>query len=306
MPAPIRRALAVGVLALPLLGPAADAAVVTASCITHPAAVAGEAARARPGAKADDGADRAYADEQARLARGDKQALRATGSAAVAGPTGGVINVYVHVIHSGSGGTSVTTNQLSSQIAVLDNAYAGFGWDFTQVARDDTNNAAWYSAQPGTTAERDMKNALHQGTADDLNLYLNHMGGGLLGWATFPSSYASQPAMDGVVVLDDSLPGGSAVPYDKGDTATHEVGHWFGLYHTFQGGCSKNGDYVNDTPAERSAAYDCPLGRDSCKGSGEDPIHNFMDYTDDLCMSAFTTGQGDRMQAQYSTYRAGK
>ena len=224
--------------------------------------------------------------------------------AAEALPSG--INVYVHVIRSSTGAGGATTQQINNQINVLDKA---FGIDFTLAGTTTTNNSSWYTCTGGS-CESAMKSALRQGSADDLNIYLNNMGGGLLGWATFPSSYASQPKLDGVVVLTASLPGGSAAPYNQGDTGTHEVGHWMGLYHTFQGGCARKstgGDGVGDTPAEKSPAYGCPVGRNSCPNiAGLDPITNFMDYTDDACMNTFTAGQNSRMNTQFASYRFGK
>jgi hypothetical protein len=222
--------------------------------------------------------------------------------------TGGVINVYVHVIRRGTGiaNGDVPTSQINSQISVLNSAFASTGWSFNLVSVDRTTNATWYTMGPGTTAERQAKAALRRGTADDLNFYTANPGGGLLGWATFPSDYDRRPTDDGVVVLFSSLPGGTATPYNLGDTGTHEVGHWMGLYHTFQGGCGANGDLVSDTPRERSAAFGCPVGRDTCSQAGQDPIRNFMDYTDDSCMNTFSVGQDTRMDAQFTAYRFGQ
>ena len=213
-----------------------------------------------------------------------------------------VIKVYVHVIANSPGGGVPTSSQISQQISVLNAAYSGIA-SFQLVSTDTTKNQTWWTAMPDTTAESAMKSALHKGGAADLNLYFNNMGGGLLGWATFPWDYSSAPSMDGVVCLYSSVPGGSASPYNLGDTATHEVGHWMGLYHTFQGGCSKNNDYVSDTPAERSSASGCPTGRDTCSAAGLDPITNFMDYTTDSCMYQFSAGQKSRMNSMYGTYR---
>lgn len=190
--------------------------------------------------------------------------------------TGGVIQVYVHVIRSSSGAGDVSDTRIRDQLNVLDAAFASTGWSFNLAGTTRSNNGSWYTMTPGSTAEAQAKSALRVGSADDLNIYLANIGGGLLGWATFPSNYASAPSRDGVVVLSASLPGGNAAPYNLGDTATHEVGHWMGLYHTFQGGCARQdsgGDAVADTPAERSAAYGCPVNRDSCASlAGVDPI----------------------------------
>jgi len=228
----------------------------------------------------------------------------ASSSSSSTGGGGGTVtvNVWFHVINQGSGiaNGDVPTSQINGQIAVLNASYTAFSFNLAGITR--TTNAAWFNMGINSSAEQAAKSTLRVGGAADLNIYTANLGGGLLGWATFPQDYAGNPSDDGVVILYTSLPGGSEVPYDEGDTATHEVGHWVGLYHTFQGGCAK-GDLVDDTPAEKSAAFGCPVGRNTCQGLGVDPIHNFMDYTDDACMFEFTAGQVARSQTFFSTYR---
>ncbi|KAG8994011.1 hypothetical protein FRB90_000544 [Tulasnella sp. 427] len=220
------------------------------------------------------------------------------------------IPVYFHVIRSDTSLSqgNVPTSQITNQISVMNSKYASCGISFTLAGTDFTTNSDWFkNAGPNSSQQTAMKSALHKGGAGALNIYTvgftSGSGAGLLGYATFPSSYSSAPTDDGVVILYSSLPGGSTANYNLGYTAVHEVGHWCGLYHTFQGGCSGSGDYVSDTPAEASPASGCPTNRDTCTSAGLDPVHNYMDYSYDSCMNQFTSGQCSRMASQLTTYR---
>ena len=223
------------------------------------------------------------------------------------------IPVYFHVINRGPGveNGDIPDQMLRAQIKVLNESFGGAtggaatAFRFVLAGVTRTTNAVWFSMGIGSPAERQAKAALRQGGPDALNFYTTD-GGGYLGWATFPWSYRGQPNQDGVVCLYSSLPGGSLAPFNEGDTGTHEVGHWLGLYHTFQNGCTPNNDYVSDTPAEAGPAFGCPVGRDSCTRSpypGADPVYNFMDYTDDPCMHQFTVGQSARMDGMFAEHR---
>ncbi|MEV4821706.1 zinc metalloprotease [Micromonospora sp. NPDC049274] len=220
------------------------------------------------------------------------------------------IPVVVHVIQRDStrAGGNIPDSLITSQISVLNQAYAGgtggaataFSFRLDKINR--VTNPSWYPIVDGSSAERSMKSSLRVGGKSTLNIYLGELSDDLLGWATFPQRKLS--SMDGVVVLNESLPGGAATNYNQGDTGTHEIGHWLNLYHTFQGGCGGSGDSVGDTPAEASPAYECPTGRNTCSATGLDPITNFMDYTYDSCMYQFTPGQASRMLTAWNAYRA--
>lgn len=97
---------------------------------------------------------------------------------------------------------------------------------------------------------------------------------------------------------------GAFEDWNLGHLAVHEAGHWFGLNHTFAGGCSEPGDFVADTPAQLTQIFGCPVGSDSCPNNeGVDPIHNFMGYTNDNCTNEFTPGQKDRLFETFFSYR---
>jgi hypothetical protein len=124
--------------------------------------------------------------------------------------------------------------------------------------------------------------------------------GDLLGYAQFPGGPA---ATDGVVILHSAFgtTGTATAPFDRGRTATHEIGHWLNLYHIWgDDGTGCNGtDEVEDTPNQAGPNYGCPtFPHITCNnGPNGDMFMNYMDYTDDACMFMFTAGQVVRMQA---------
>ncbi|KAK0566551.1 hypothetical protein OC861_003158 [Tilletia horrida] len=146
--------------------------------------------------------------------------------------TSRVIKVYFHVIDNGSQG-KVSSGRISSQLTVLNNDYRSAGYRFDLVSVSRTTNSRWFNiGGDSDSAAIQMKNSLRVGGKGDLNLYSANLANGLLGWSTFPWNYASNPKMDGVVIHMNSIPGSSNfAPYDLGRTATHEIGHWLGLYH---------------------------------------------------------------------------
>ena len=259
-----------------------------------------------------------------------------TGTGGKGGSRGGFEHVSIpvrfNVVYKdkGNGGGYLSDERVREQIRVLNEAFAGTGFSFVLEEIDRVEQPEWFDLVSsngglprfyrGSGKEVKMKQYFYDdSTSETLNIYSASLAQSLLGWAYFPSDFTAETTLgdplpayrDGVVVDYRSLPsvegdtGDTSVysVYGEGDTATHEVGHWLELYHTFQGGCAEPGDYVADTAPEASPAFGCPEGRDTCEGGGVDPITNFMDYTYDSCMTEFTRGQAARMQMAWTTYR---
>jgi hypothetical protein len=231
-----------------------------------------------------------------------------------------VIPVHAHIIKgSHRGEQNVRRPAIKRWIGILNRAYAGQQGALSPNTRyrfqlrtvDFTKRDAWYHAFRLGARDAAAKRALARGPASHLNLYVNRptpSGFPILGWARFPWQRASQPKLDHVSVSTDAMPGGRARGYNLGDTLVHEVGHWMGLFHTFQGGCGDKDlpDGLNDTPAESEPSYDCEVGRDTCSAAGVDPVRNFMNYSRDNCMNQFTVGQVTQMDNMFMQYRLGK
>jgi hypothetical protein len=215
---------------------------------------------------------------------------------------GGTIHVVAHVVSCGRSG-EVEDAVLAEQISVLNHSYASSGFRFVLDRVERVEDCRGYAMTPGSAAEREFKTAHAVDPERRLNLWIVNPGLVFLGWATLPHTLDAGDPMGGVVVNFRTLPGGAYEPFNGGHTAVHEVGHYLGLYHTFQNGCVEPGDEVDDTPYQASPTSGCPDERNSCDAPGRDPIHNYMDYSNDACMEEFTPGQIERMREMVALYR---
>jgi hypothetical protein len=213
---------------------------------------------------------------------------------------------------------NVSQAQLQSQVDVLNEDFAATNSDYNNtpslfqgvrsgnigvtfvlqtVNRKQTNKKSWTTNDAMKKASQGGINPTNPTTM--LNIWVCNMGGGILGYAQFPGG---NPATDGVVLDDNATgrTGTAAAPFNKGRTATHEVGHWLNLRHIW-GDANCGNDQVGDTPLHNTANYGCPAypHLSTCSGTPVEMTMNYMDYTDDACMFMFTAGQKTRMLATF-------
>ncbi|MDH5366882.1 MAG: GEVED domain-containing protein [Cyclobacteriaceae bacterium] len=235
------------------------------------------------------------------------------------------IPVYVHVIYN-TAQENISDAQIQSQIAVLNEDFSATNLDISGVPTEFSSSIADYgivfeiaaitrksSTRTSWGTNDDMKKSSLGGvdpiTPDThLNMWVCEIGGGILGYAQFPGG---NPATDGVVMGPQyfgSSDYGSfylSSPFDKGRTATHEIGHYLNLRHIWGDGNCTVDDFVSDTPTAKAANYGCPTyPNKSCNNNGgftSDMFMNFMDYTNDACMFMFTSGQLSRSASIFAS-----
>ncbi|MCH3881405.1 MULTISPECIES: zinc metalloprotease [Tenacibaculum] len=225
----------------------------------------------------------------------------------------GVINipVYVHVVYSNSQ-QNISNAQITSQMTVLNNDFRMQNSDASNTPAefaDDAADAEVTFTLAGTfrhsnsTSSWGTNNAVKSAyppvtPETHLNIWVAEIGGGILGYAQFPGGNL---ATDGVVCAPQyfGTTGYVSAPFDGGRTMTHEVGHYLNLRHIWGDGRCKQDDFVADTPSSDGPNYGCPsYPTVNCRTN--DMTMNYMDYTDDSCMSLFTVGQKDRMRSIFA------
>ncbi len=239
-----------------------------------------------------------------------------------------IIPLVIHIIHNG-GIENISDSQIFSQIQILNEDFRkltgtngdGNGVDtkiqfcLAKINPDGkcTNGIVRIKSilTNHQTYQRSLlKDLSFWDPTKFLNIYVvNSINNGILGYSSFPSG---PPEGDGVVIRDDAFGNTGTVSSSSnlGRTLTHEIAHWFGLYHTFQDGCGidtcTDGDKVCDTPPVANPNYGCPVSVNSChndKPDVNDQVANYADYSNDACKSIFTAGQRDRMQATLTAVR---
>jgi len=221
------------------------------------------------------------------------------------------IQVVFHIIHKIDGTGNISDQRINDQLVVLNEDFRAIfgslgeqGFDtkiqFSLAGITRTANDNWHN----DNQEVQYKQALGWDQNTYLNVYVNSASG-YLGYAYLPQNTAGD-VRDGVVILYSSVGGrnNGFAQYDQGRTLVHEVGHYLGLLHTFDGyGCHEGytaGDLIDDTPSESTEHYTC-FQTYTC--STPDPIHNYLNYTDDDCMYEFTSEQANRAVCSLVNYR---